>query len=181
MATRAPTRDPATLGQVRTAQLRSELKRLLALRHQAIEQGPADVLAMLRELIVVRRLTHGEIAQAMGKSRPAITMRVKPYRKEWDDAVEIGKPASWPRPFADVETDQLLADLVVLNERVTAGTAGAPEVVALNEQIRPYVTELMARGEQRAGRWNSQTGLGEIAEAVGTSRSTLARIMGWDT
>lgn len=182
MATKAPTRDPDTLGQVRTAQLRSELGRLLTIRQEAIESSGAALLDMLRELIVVRRLTHSQVADAMGVTRNAVTFRVKPYRAEWTDAVEIGKPATWARPYAETSTDDLLAMVTAEHAGQKQGPTATPAVIALNERIRPYVSELMDRGRARSGsRWDRKTGLGDVAVNVGISRSTLARIMGWDT
>lgn len=182
MPTKAPTRPPEDIPRGKTPTLHRELKTLLAVRRESLDrlrgQLDADVLAMLRELTVIRRQTHEQLGKALGLSRTAVTMRIKPYRDEWK--AEPFKAPDWPRPYAGTPTEDIVAELVEIHGYLSRGIAAHPQIKVLDGRIRAYVEELMKRqGDYDGAR--SRTGLGRIATEVGTSRSTLARIMGWNT
>ena len=182
MPTKAPTRPPEDIPKGRTPTLQRELKTLLAVRREALDrlrsELDADLLAMLRELTVIRQQTHEHLGAKLGLSRTAVTMRIKPYRDAW--AAEPFKAPDWPRPYARLETGELIAKMVETHGYISRGIAAHPEIVAIDGRIKAYVVELMQRAGDHDGA-RSRTGLGTIATEVGTSRSTLARIVGWNT
>lgn len=172
MTTESPPARRPSLGRRATEDIQTELRETVAERAALMRRGyPPELAQMMLELAVLRGVLYEQIGERLGVTKQAVLYVVQPLRRELGITRDSALNPTWPRPYEDVKTPALLAQAAKLHARGPEPDPDGPKVKAAEAKIKRLADELRKRGQS----------VGAIAKDAGVGRTTLARIVGWDT